>query len=74
MARIPSRNKNTKQQELGKADMSAVPTPMTDALQLKPTADRIKELRVRSSDDQNLYKGGYVKKYAHGGGVRKVRY
>ena len=72
MAKIPERNKQT---ELGQSDMSAeVPTPMHDAMQMKPVVDKPNEMKVRSSDDQNLYGGGHVKKYAKGGGVRKVRY
>ena len=72
MAKIPERNKQT---ELGKADMSAqVPMPMSDAMDMKPMVQSPREMKVRSSEDQNLYGGGYVKKYAKGGGVRKVRY
>ena len=60
---------------LGKADMSAkVPTPTKDAMEMKPMVQSPKEMKIRSSEDQNLYGGGYVKKYAMGGGVRKVRY
>ena len=60
---------------LGIADMSAkVPTPTKDAMEMKPIVQNPKEMKVRSSEDQNLYGGGYVKKYAKGGGVRKVRY
>ena len=60
---------------MGRADMSAkVPTPTKDAMEMKPMVQNPKEMKVRSSEDQNLYGGGYVKKYAHGGGVRKVRY
>ena len=58
---------------LGRADMSArVPTPMTDAMAMKATPQRPVEVKVKSDD--KMYGGGYVKKYAHGGGVRKVRY
>ena len=72
MTKIPDRNK---QNQLGRADMSAkVPTPTKDAIEMKPMVQNPKEMKVRSSEDQNLYCGGYVKKYAHGGGVRKVRY
>ena len=67
-------NKENKK-TLGQSDMSAeVPTPMHDAMQMKPVVDKPNEMKVRSSDDQNLYCGGHVKKYAKGGGVRKVRY
>tara|TARA_R100001594_G_scaffold761_1_gene3041 strand:- start:1413 stop:1616 length:204 start_codon:yes stop_codon:yes gene_type:complete len=60
---------------IGRADMSAkVPTPTKDAMEMKPMVQSPKEIKVRSSEDQNLYSGGYVKKYAKGGGVRKVRY
>tara|TARA_Y100000593_G_scaffold27576_1_gene55157 strand:+ start:2801 stop:3004 length:204 start_codon:yes stop_codon:yes gene_type:complete len=60
---------------MGRADMSAkVPTPTKDAMEMKPMVQSPKEIKVRSSEDQNLYSGGYVKKYAKGGGVRKVRY
>ena len=53
--------------------MSArVPTPMTDAMAMKATPQRPVEVKVKSDD--KMYGGGYVKKYAHGGGVRKVRY
>ena len=72
MTKIPDRNK---QNQLGRADMSAkVPTPTKDAIEMKPMVQNPKEMKVRSSEDQNLYGGGYVKKYAHGGGGRKVRY
>ena len=58
---------------LGRSDMSArVPTPMTDAMAMKATPQRPVEVKVKSDD--KMYGGGYVKKYAHGGGVRKVRY
>ena len=58
---------------MGRSDMSArVPTPMTDAMAMKATPQRPVEVKVKSDD--KMYGGGYVKKYAHGGGVRKVRY
>lgn len=58
---------------MGRSDMSArVPTPMTDAMAMKPAVQRPVEVKVKSDD--KMYGGGYVKKYAHGGGVRKVRY
>ena len=58
---------------LGRADMSArVPTPMTDAMAMKATPQRPVEVKVKSDD--KMYGGGYVKNYARGGGVRKVRY
>tara|TARA_R100000231_G_scaffold108473_1_gene80307 strand:- start:834 stop:1034 length:201 start_codon:yes stop_codon:yes gene_type:complete len=64
---------NEKDKNLGRADMSArVPTPMTDAMAMKATPQRPVEVKVKSDD--KMYGGGYVKKYAHGGGVRKVRY
>lgn len=64
---------NEKDRNLGRADMSArVPTPMTDAMAMKATPQRPVEVKVKSDD--KMYGGGYVKKYAHGGGVRKVRY
>mgnify|MGYP001200457002 FL=1 len=64
---------NEKDRNLGKADMSArVPTPMTDAMAMKATPQRPVEVKVKSDD--KMYGGGYVKKYAKGGGVRKVRY
>jgi len=64
---------NEKDRNLGKADMSArVPTPMTDAMAMKATPQRPVEVKVKSDD--KMYGGGFVKKYAHGGGVRKVRY
>ena len=70
MAEIPNRNK---QNQLGRSDMSArVPTPMTDAMAMKATPQRPVEVKVKSDD--KMYGGGYVKKYAKGGGVRKVRY
>ncbi len=53
--------------------MSArVPTPMTDAMAMKATPQRPVEVKVKSDD--KMYGGGFVKKYAKGGGVRKVRY
>ena len=53
--------------------MSArVPTPMTDAMAMKATPQRPVEVKVKSDD--KMYGGGYVKKYAKGGGVRKVNY
>ena len=62
-----------KKNQLGRADMSArVPTPMTDAMAMKPAVQRPVEVKVKSDD--KMYGGGYVKKYANGGGVRKVRY
>ncbi len=58
---------------MGRSDMSArVPTPMTDAMAMKPAVQRPVEVKVKSDD--KMYGGGYVKKYAKGGGVRKVRY
>ena len=70
-----NRLNNNKQNQLGRADMSAkVPTPTKDAMEMKPIVQNPKEMNVLSSEDQNLYGGGYVKKYAKGGGVRKVRY
>ena len=64
---------NEKDRNLGKADMSArVPTPMTDAMAMKATPQRPVEVKVKPDD--KMYGGGYVKKYAKGGGVRKVRY
>ena len=61
-----------KKNQLGRADMSArVPTPMTDAMAMRPAVQRPVELKVKS---EKMYGGGYVKKYAKGGGVRKVRY
>ena len=58
---------------MGRSDMSArVPTPMTDAMAMKPVVQRPVEVKVKSDD--KMYGGGFVKKYAHGGGVRKVRY
>ena len=64
---------NEKDRNLGRADMSArVRTPMTDAMAMKATPQRPVEVKVKSDD--KMYGGGYVKKYAHGGGVRKVRY
>ena len=64
---------NEKDRNLGKADMSArVPTPMTDAMAMKATPQRPVEVKVKSDD--KMYGGGYVKKDAKGGGVRKVRY
>ena len=58
---------------IGRADMSArVPTPMTDAMAMKATPQRPVEVKVKSDD--KMYGGGYVKKYAKGGGVRKVNY
>ena len=64
---------NEKDKNLGRADMSArVPTPMTDAMAMKATPQRPVKVKVKSDD--KMYGGGYVKKYAHGGGVRKVRY
>jgi len=74
MAKL-NRLNNNKQNQLGRADMSAkVPTPTKDAMEMKPMVQSPKEMKIRSSEDQNLYGGGYVKKYAMGGGVRKVRY
>ena len=62
-----------KKNQLGRADMSArVPTPMTDAMAMKATPQRPVEVKVKSDD--KMYGGGFVKKYAKGGGVRKVRY
>lgn len=62
-----------KKNQLGRADMSArVPTPMTDAMAMKPAVQRPVEVKVKSDD--KMYGGGYVKNYARGGGVRKVRY
>ena len=64
---------NEKDKNLGRADMSArVPTPMTDAMAMKPAVQRPVEVKVKSDD--KMYGGGFVKKYAKGGGVRKVRY
>lgn len=58
---------------MGRSDMSArVPTPMTDAMAMKATPQRPVEVKVKSDD--KMYGGGYVKKYAKGGGVRKVNY
>ena len=58
---------------MGRSDMSArVPTPMTDAMAMKPAVQRPVEVKVKSDD--KMYGGGFVKKYARGGGVRKVRY
>ena len=58
---------------MGRSDMSArVPTPMTDAMAMRPAVQRPVEVKVKSDD--KMYGGGYVKKYAKGGGVRKVRY
>ena len=58
---------------MGRSDMSArVPTPMTDAMAMKPAVQRPVEVKVKSDD--KMYGGGFVKKYAKGGGVRKVRY
>ena len=58
---------------MGRSDMSArVPTPMTDAMAMKPAVQRPVEVKVKSDD--KMYGGGFVKKYATGGGVRKVRY
>lgn len=66
-------NEENKKNQLGRSDMSArVPTPMTDAMAMKATPQRPVEVKVKSDD--KMYGGGYVKKYAHGGGVRKVRY
>ena len=70
MAEIPNRNK---QNQLGRSDMSArVPTHTTDAMAMKATPQRPVEVKVKSDD--KMYGGGFVKKYAKGGGVRKVRY
>ena len=64
---------NEKDRNLGRADMSArVPTPMTDAMAMKPAVQRPTEIKVKTDD--KMYGGGYVKNYARGGGVRKVRY
>ena len=64
---------NEKDKNLGRADMSArVPTPMTDAMAMRPAVQRPTEIKVKTDD--KMYGGGYVKKYAKGGGVRKVRY
>ena len=64
---------NEKDKNLGRSDMSArVPTPMTDAMAMKPAVQRPVEVKVKSDD--KMYGGGFVKKYAKGGGVRKVRY
>ena len=64
---------NEKDRNLGRSDMSArVPTPMTDAMTMKATPQRPVEVKVKSDD--KMYGGGYVKKYAKGGGVRKVNY
>ena len=53
--------------------MSArVPTPMTDAMAMKPAVQRPVEVKVKPDD--KMCGGGFVKKYAKGGGVRKVRY
>ena len=58
---------------MGRSDMSArVPTPMTEAMAMKPAVQRPVEVKVKSDD--KMYGGGFVKKYAKGGGVRKVRY
>ena len=58
---------------LGRSDMSArVPTPMTDAMAMKPAVQRPVEVKVKPDD--KMYGGGYVKNYAKGGGGRKVRY
>ena len=58
---------------MGRSDMSArVPTPMTDAMAMRPAVQRPVEVKVKSDD--KMYGGGFVKKYAKGGGVRKVRY
>tara|TARA_Y100000015_G_scaffold40261_1_gene44955 strand:- start:1512 stop:1718 length:207 start_codon:yes stop_codon:yes gene_type:complete len=66
-------NEENKKNQLGRSDMSArVPTPMTDAMAMKPAVQRPVEVKVKSDD--KMYGGGFVKKYAHGGGVRKVRY
>ena len=66
-------NEENKKNQLGRSDMSArVPTPMTDAMAMKPAVQRPVEVKVKSDD--KMYGGGYVKKYAKGGGVRKVRY
>ena len=65
--------KEKKDNMLGRSDMSArVPTPMTDAMAMKPAVQRPVEVKVKSDD--KMYGGGFVKKYAKGGGVRKVRY
>ena len=66
-------NEENKKHQLGRSDMSArVPTPMTDAMAMKPAVQRPVEVKVKSDD--KMYGGGFVKKYAKGGGVRKVRY
>ena len=58
---------------MGRSDMSArVPTPMTAAMAMKPAVQRPVEVKVKPDD--KMYGGGFVKKYAKGGGVRKVRY
>ena len=58
---------------MGRSDMSArVPTPMTDAMAMRPAVQRPVEVKVKSDD--KMYGGGFVKKYAKGGGVSKVRY
>ena len=58
---------------MGRSDMSArVPTPMTDAMAMRPAVQRPVEVKVKSDD--KMYGGGFVKKYAKGGRVRKVRY
>jgi hypothetical protein len=75
MAKLNELNNSKGQSMMGRSDMSAqMPTPTKDAIDMKPMAQSPREMKVRSSEDQNLYGGGYVKKYAKGGGVRKVRY
>ena len=75
MAKLNELNNSKGQSMMGRSDMSAqMPTPTKDAMNMKPMVQSPREMKVRSSEDQNLYGGGYVKKYAMGGGVRKVRY
>ena len=66
MAKLPDIKPN---QPLGMADMSAKPnppTPMTNAMQMKPVPPQQK---IRTG----MKHGGYVKKYARGGAPRAVR-
>jgi len=66
MAKIPERENIG----LGQADMSAKPvppTPMTDAMQMRPM---LVEKKIPTTQKH----GGYIKKYAKGGAPRKVRY